>query len=80
MYLQMFGAVLIPVRIDGRQEDALHLIVSPLIRRLVGRNQHLPGSQRHLVVNKTAIQHTRAERRQYHESYPLHQPCCCWRD
>lgn len=32
------------VDVDGRQEDALHLVIAELVRRLVGGDQHLHSS------------------------------------
>lgn len=40
-YLQVLNAELVPIHINGRQENGLHLVVSQLIGGKVGRYQNL---------------------------------------
>lgn len=40
-YLQVLNAELVPVHVDGRQEDGLHLVVTQLVGGQVGSNENL---------------------------------------
>ena len=40
-YLQILNTELVPVHINGREEDGLHLVVSQLVGGKMGSYQHL---------------------------------------
>lgn len=44
-FLQVLRVELVAVHVNGRKEDALHLVVSELVGGLVGGDQHLSGPE-----------------------------------
>ena len=53
--LQVLGAEVVPVHVDGGEEDGLHLVVAMLVGRLVGRDQHLNRTTRTLSVTGSRV-------------------------